>query len=286
MEEDRYYLPDPFEKDGTYERSDVVLLGQVFPPPHASFNTESFCMSWQNQALPRRGPRRSPQDPGLGTKPPSFLNPFHPSFTHSLPKLGHHLALDSSISSQFAWLQLTPNVNYNHSIQAGNGPPSHDSDSDYDGQSDTDDYSVQYTTWTGLEFTSWATHSYIDSDGRMDLYSLRQLREADLYTHGALPRCDWWHWEDPDQHPGSEGPDLVLVTPEGDEFELDDPKEYDGSYAEETNQVSQSCDETDDDADGGSETGYAFDAAKGIMWADDEAEDDYWERVEGQGEEW
>ncbi|KAK4173804.1 hypothetical protein QBC36DRAFT_293063 [Triangularia setosa] len=170
-------------------------------------------------------------------------------------------------------------------IQAGDGFPNDDSENDYDGQSDSDSYSMHYTTWTGLEFTPWATHSYIDPDGRMDLYSLCQVREADLYAHGALPRCDWWRWDDPDQHPPCEGPCLVLSTPEGDEFELDDPKEYDGSYGN-TNQASESCRETDDDADMESETGYAFDAAKGIMWADDEAEDDYWERMEGQGEEW
>ncbi|KAK4202935.1 hypothetical protein QBC40DRAFT_251636 [Triangularia verruculosa] len=189
-------------------------------------------------------------------------------------------ALDPLISSRFAWLQLTPNVSCSQDTKAGDESHSDGSEHDYDDQSDSDTY-----TWTGLEFTPWAAHSYIDSDGRMDLYSLRQIREAGLYAHGALPRCDWWYWDDPDQYPESDGPLLVLRTPEGDEFDLDDPKEYDGSYADESRADGNDC-EMQTGGDEGSDTGYAFDATKGIMWADDEAEDDYWERLEGQGEEW
>lgn len=63
VEEDRYYLPNPFEKDGTYERSYVVLLGQVFPPPHASFKTESFASAGKIKLCPvgvRAGARKIP----------------------------------------------------------------------------------------------------------------------------------------------------------------------------------------------------------------------------------
>lgn len=98
-----------------------------------------------------------------------------------------------------------------------------------------DDYSVQYIIWIGLEFIFWVIYSYIDLDGCMDFYSFCQFCEVDLYIYGVLFWCDWWYWEDLDQYFGFEGFDLVLVMLEGDEFELDDLKEYDGLYVEEIN---------------------------------------------------
>ncbi|KAK0668230.1 hypothetical protein QBC41DRAFT_394509 [Cercophora samala] len=271
-EGDHYYIHDPFELDGTYATSDKYL-DESTAAQKATANPS------QAQTPPGNHMDQTSNEDTVN----QAMTPIQATSLDADDTYGGY-SFNASAGIIFAWLQLTPNVSYTPDIQAGNGPSGHDSDYNYDGESDTDSYSVHYTTWTGLEFTPWATHSYIDPDGHMDLYSLRQVREADLYAHGALPTCDWWHWEDPDQHPSCKGPCLVLSTPEGDEFELDDPKEYDGSYG--GKQASEICHETDDGADGGSETGYAFDAAKGIMWADDEAEDDYWERVEGQGEEW
>ncbi|KAK0732411.1 hypothetical protein B0T21DRAFT_412589 [Apiosordaria backusii] len=265
VEGDHYFLDDPFEVNGTYAENDR-RLEELRAMEEAAF--------LQSQA----------QQFGLG--PPTnkaMIDEPLEDVTKNTPATS--VEVDSAFSGYsfnaaagIMWADDEDDWD-----EAGDASPNQDSEHDYDGESDSGSCSIHYSTWTGLEFTPWATHSYIDPDGHMDLYSLRQVREAELYAHGALPRCDWWHWDDPDQYPESDGPALVLSTAEGDEYELDDPKEYDGSYQVE-NQPDQSGRETEGDA--GSETGYAFDAAKGIMWADDEAEDDYWERVEGQGEEW
>ncbi|KAK3341946.1 hypothetical protein B0T25DRAFT_356311 [Lasiosphaeria hispida] len=96
--------------------------------------------------------------------------------------------------------------------------------------SNPDDENLQGPlTWTRLENTRWAMHSWIDEDGLM--YVVRDHQGP--YSLACYPsnRCDWLWLGKKEMAKPSLGPELKLTTPEGQEFWLDEP-DYFTSHTE------------------------------------------------------
>ncbi|KAK4143994.1 uncharacterized protein C8A04DRAFT_28340 [Dichotomopilus funicola] len=96
----------------------------------------------------------------------------------------------------------------------------------------TSRYRVRATqsSWTGLEITSWGSHSYIHGvDGTMGLF--REWEIESESQHNQLQKCRFGGFSDPDrvppppvmpEHVGWQVPELILTTDEGENFWLDD----------------------------------------------------------------
>ena len=78
-------------------------------------------------------------------------------------------------------------------------------------------------TWTCLEYSSWAGHSWIDGEGLMFLYSqLSAMRSLAYFPSNC---CNWLRIPISEPQPRHLEPELKLITPGGDESWLDGPND-------------------------------------------------------------
>ena len=104
-----------------------------------------------------------------------------------------------------------------------------DQESDAGSQTRDDDDNVSvcsYRSCKSIMETAWAEVSYIDENGHIDTYDDAQ-RRGDSGPAGRLHKCTWERM--PRAHTLTRAtavPELVLVTPEGEEHGLEDMKFY------------------------------------------------------------
>ncbi|KAK0630325.1 hypothetical protein B0T17DRAFT_506804 [Bombardia bombarda] len=130
--------------------------------------------------------------------------------------------------------QMCQNMEEGSSAPEIAGPNSDDGTVYSDSESNEEDDEPERLTWTYLECTEWASHSWIDQNG--DLYVLRDLKDAATRAAGSRlqgPGSGWTLLPQPNllrQTTSEENSDpvLMLTTPEGDEMWPEDMTYYPG----------------------------------------------------------